>query len=381
MPRRFHRKSRFGCTECRKRRVKCDEDEPVCGRCVRTRSECHYPSMESNPESNPESPFSTSNASGTPSSSAARDSSAPQSSFDLLDMTLMHHYVTDTCKHLFKGARQIHVWQHDIPALAASNVILVHGFLAVTAIHCAWKEPAHRDLYRSRALYHHGLSLPIFQEMVAFASSETAEVIVAYSILLCVWVYSFPGIAPEHLSLDDILSTVDVIRGSRTVFRLYRGVIMESPMHVFLNPPLPAPIPENQNYPVRQTLQSLRDQVGHRSDKNAARQLQTFLDRYITGFDYNRLSAAWMASVEDDYWTRLRDRHPDAVLVLAYSALLIPASEHECWWMSGWSRRILQACSDILSQEVNKEIDWVYHERRIRAGADELADIVRSRQG
>jgi hypothetical protein len=156
---------------------------------------------------------------------------------------------------------------------------------------------------------------------------------------------------------------------------------MQSPMHVFLDPPLTAPIPEDQDPSVRQTLQLLRDQVGHQSDKNAVQQLQTYLDRYMTGSVNNRLSAAWMASVEDDYWGRLRDHHPDAVLVFSYSTLLICASEHECWWMSGWSGRILQACSDIMSPEVKETIDWVDHERRIRAAAEELADIVKLRQG
>jgi hypothetical protein len=279
------------------------------------------------------------------------------------------------------GARQKHVWQHEIPALAASNVILVHGFLAVTAIHCAWKETARRDLYRSRALHHHSLSLPIFQGMVASASSETAEVIVAYSVLLSIYIYAFPEIAAEQPSLDDILSTIEVIRGSRTVARLYQEVIKESPMRVFQNSPLPAPIPEDQDAFAHQTLQLLQDEIVHQSDKNAAQQLQIWLHRYMTGSDYNRLAATWMASVEDDYWARLRDHHPDAVLVFAYSTLLIPASEHECWWMSGWSRRILRACSDIMSLEVKATINWVYHEHRIRAGADELADTVRSRQG
>ena len=296
-------------------------------------------------------------------------------------MTLMHHYATETCKHLFMGERQIQVWQHDIPALAASNAILIHGFLAVTAIHCAWKNPVQRDRYRSRALHHHGISLPIFQEMIASASSETAEVIVAYSILLSIWVFAFPEIAQEKLSLDEILSAVDVIRGARTVLRLYRGVVMESPMHVFLNPPLPAPTPENQDASVRQSLQLLRDQVSHPSDRSAVQLLQTFLDRYMIGFDYNRLAAAWMASVEDDYWARLRDQHPDAVLVFCYSTLFICAEGQEGWWMAGWSKRILQACSDIMSVEVKERIDWVYHEQKIRAGADELAAIVRSRQG
>jgi hypothetical protein len=340
----------------------CDEDEPICGRCVRTRSKCHYLCAESKPKSPP----STSNASGTPSSLVARDSSAPQSSFDLFDMTLMHHYVTNTCEHLFMGARQKQVWQHEIPVLAASNVILVHGFLAVTAIHCAWKETARRDLYRSRALHHHGLSLPIFQEMVASASSETAEVIVAYSVLLSIWIYAFPEIAAEQPSLDDILSTIEVIRGSRTVARLYREVIKEGPMRVFLNSPLLEPILEDQDSSARQILQLLRDQLDHQSDKNAVQQLQIFLDQYMTGFDYNRLAATWMASVEDDYWARLRDHHPDAILFFAYSTLLIRASEHECWWMSGWSGRILQACSDVMSLEVKATINWVNHEHQIR---------------
>jgi hypothetical protein len=309
----------------------------------------------------------------------ARDLSAPQSSFDLLDITLMHHYVTNTSEHLFMGAQQKKLWQQEIPALAASNVILVHGFLAVTAIHCAWKETIRRDLFRSRAIHHHGLSLPIFQEMVFSASSETAEVIVAYSVLLSIWIYAFPEIAAEQQSLDDILSTIEVIRCSRTVAHLYREVIKETPMRVFLNSPLLEPILEGQDSSACQMLQLLRDQVSHQSDKNAIQQLQIFLDQYMTGYNYNRLAATWMASVDDGYWARLRDHHPDAILVFAYSTLLIRASEHECWWVSGWSGRILLACSAIMSVEVKTTINWIKHKTWILAGAEQLANTVRSR--
>jgi hypothetical protein len=303
-------------------------------------------------------------------------------------MTLMHHYATDTCSQLFVGARQIQVWQHDIPALAASNAVLLHGILAVTAAHCAWREPARRDLFRSRSLHHHALGLPKFQEMVACASSETAEVIVAYAILLSIWVCAIPEVAAEQQqSLDEILTTVEAIRGARAVFHLYQGTIMESPMGVFLDRPYPAPppVPETpgrQNPCVRQVLQCLRDQVllhGHESDRNAVQQLQVFLDRYVTGLDHNRLAAAWMASVDDDYWARLRGNQPHAVLVFAYSTLLVRASEHECWWISGWSERILRACSDVMScREVAATVvDWAFHEQQIRAGAGELADMVK----
>ena len=343
---------------------------------MRTRSKCHYVCAKPNPEP----PQSTLNASGTPSSLIARDSSALPLSFDLFDMTLMHRYVTDTSGHLFMGAQQKQVWQHDIPALAASNVILVHGFLAVTAIHCAWKETAQRDFFRARALHHHGLSLPVFKEMVAAASPRTAEVIVAYSVLLSIWIYAFPEIAAEQSSLDDILNTMEVIRGSRTVARLYQEVIRESPMRVFQSPHLPAPTLEDQHIPAHQILKLLRDQVNHQSDKNAVQQLQIWVDRYMKESDHSRLAATWMASVKDDYWARVRSHYPDAILVFAYSTLLIRASEHECWWMSGWSGRVLLACSDIMNPEEKATVNWVYHEHRIRAAADELANTVRSKQ-
>jgi hypothetical protein len=41
-PRRFHRKSRTGCLECRNRRVKCDEVHPVCRKCAIGNRRCVY---------------------------------------------------------------------------------------------------------------------------------------------------------------------------------------------------------------------------------------------------------------------------------------------------------------------------------------------------
>lgn len=37
-----HRKSRNGCGECKLRRVKCDEDKPICKRCRLNDSACLY---------------------------------------------------------------------------------------------------------------------------------------------------------------------------------------------------------------------------------------------------------------------------------------------------------------------------------------------------
>ncbi|KAG7196190.1 uncharacterized protein KQ657_000202 [Scheffersomyces spartinae] len=40
--RKFHLKSRSGCSTCKKRRVKCDETKPICKRCEKTKIACGY---------------------------------------------------------------------------------------------------------------------------------------------------------------------------------------------------------------------------------------------------------------------------------------------------------------------------------------------------
>ncbi|CAI5757399.1 unnamed protein product [Candida verbasci] len=50
--RKYHQKSRNGCSTCKKRRVKCDEQKPKCGNCIKLKLECGYlnPEDENNNE-------------------------------------------------------------------------------------------------------------------------------------------------------------------------------------------------------------------------------------------------------------------------------------------------------------------------------------------
>lgn len=45
--------SRAGCTECKRRKVKCDEARPSCGICVKANKECVYPSKTTNKKHKP----------------------------------------------------------------------------------------------------------------------------------------------------------------------------------------------------------------------------------------------------------------------------------------------------------------------------------------
>lgn len=292
---------------------------------------------------------------------------------------LMHHYATNTSQHIFAGERQHQVWQLHVPSLASSNIVLVHGFLALTAIHKAILEPAQRELYRHRAIHHHGLGLTLFQELFATASSDRADVIVIWSILNSIWVYAFPEIADEAMSFDSMLNTIEVARGSRKVFLLYREAIMKSPISPLMDPNPSTPLRVAQAVPARQALQALWSEVQHPADRKAVECMKALLEDCVTGVSQNRAAAHWMAMVEDNYWLRLRQRQPDSLLVFVYSTLLVRASEQDCWWMAGWSERIWQVCGTVLNDEAENLMSWSDHMSLIRTTAEHLAHAVRSR--
>ncbi|KAI1494810.1 hypothetical protein F5X96DRAFT_615501, partial [Biscogniauxia mediterranea] len=41
--RRFHRRSRNGCSTCKAKHIRCDEKKPLCTYCLRHGGECGYP--------------------------------------------------------------------------------------------------------------------------------------------------------------------------------------------------------------------------------------------------------------------------------------------------------------------------------------------------
>ncbi|KAL4882992.1 hypothetical protein BJY04DRAFT_216709 [Aspergillus karnatakaensis] len=155
-PRRRHRKSRNGCMECKRRRIKCDEMKPSCSRCVLTRQPCIWPpasqsSIEDDAQLQPEGLSLTlptpSPRTQSPSRSSSMEaprlsppvfagSSSPPSQyfdFDLTDTGLYHHYLQHTSRNLTQNAKDLYALQIGLPTLALRSKTIFHSILAVSA--------------------------------------------------------------------------------------------------------------------------------------------------------------------------------------------------------------------------------------------------------
>ncbi|EFY95418.1 Zn(2)-Cys(6) zinc finger domain protein [Metarhizium robertsii] len=107
--RRGHTKSRRGCYNCKRRRIKCQETRPACGHCVKTGLKCEYPSL--------------------PQITYQPHHQIPL--FSLQDMRFFQHFLTQCYPH--HPLRQEEVWTHEIPCIAHDHKFLMHAILGFAA--------------------------------------------------------------------------------------------------------------------------------------------------------------------------------------------------------------------------------------------------------
>ncbi|KAH7321107.1 hypothetical protein B0I35DRAFT_477623 [Stachybotrys elegans] len=109
LERRGHTKSRRGCYNCKRRRIKCQETRPACGHCVKTGLKCEYPSL--------------------PTITHQPHHQIPL--FSLQDMRMFQHFLTQCYPH--HPLKQEEIWTHEIPSIAHNHDFLMHAILGFAA--------------------------------------------------------------------------------------------------------------------------------------------------------------------------------------------------------------------------------------------------------
>ncbi|KAI1447509.1 hypothetical protein F5Y02DRAFT_29440 [Annulohypoxylon stygium] len=118
LERRGHTKSRRGCFNCKRRRIKCQETRPACGHCVKTGLKCEYPA-------------------------APQVVHQPQHQiplFSLQDMRFFQHFLFTCFPNHPLGNESI--WTHEIPSLSQTYEYLMHAILGLAASDLMQQDPS-----------------------------------------------------------------------------------------------------------------------------------------------------------------------------------------------------------------------------------------------
>ncbi|KAJ5804361.1 uncharacterized protein N7518_000664 [Penicillium psychrosexuale] len=402
--RRPHRKSRHGCMECKRRRVKCDETRPICTNCAKRHSECEYGSSTSllwaNEDPAVPSLGSDSGQSGDPvrglrssSSPTARAGTANSfgvlsqhdsenaaisagSALNLNDLELMMQWCNTTFRTLSRNERTDPIWRYIVPEEALLHPFLMHGVLALSSLHLArtGMELTRRASYLNRAVAHQNQALALFRELLGDVKESNAKAMFAFAGIVVIYTFAFPhtpDVQDPCSCVDDLYQVLVLARGVQQVIyapRDFTSFLEDSSFGPILQAEeTQGPIPEDTTAMLKQ-LREANEVCGAR-DKNhdvqvyegSIANLEEMLSWCYSGMRASTIAGRWVIRLHPRFMELLRERDPFALVMLAHYGVLLQYLKHR-WCFDEWCVRVSKAVWAILDDQWRPLIQWAMKE-------------------
>nr|UYO77202.1 Zn2Cys6 transcriptional regulator [Trichoderma crystalligenum] len=198
LSRRGHFKSRLGCFNCKRRRVKCNELRPACSPCGRLGLNCSYPT-----------PAATSSSSSSSSTSLASSSSfssprAALSPLALEDLRFYHQFLLAAFPTL--PLKRKEVWM-EAAAMSYKYDYLAHAVLGLGASHLS--RHGNTD-YTSQALQHRITAMKLVNEQLDKPPKKPADADALLAAVLCL-------VTQSSLMPDSMIDYITTTRGGNLV--------------------------------------------------------------------------------------------------------------------------------------------------------------------
>ncbi|KAI8150611.1 Sterol uptake control protein 2 [Colletotrichum sp. SAR 10_70] len=435
-----HKKSRNGCQQCKKRRVKCDEARP-CRNCVRHDVKCslvltpfapQLPAVTESPKPAPEAastatPGSVGEASTSSRPASRRDRNSPQlsslkeklaamqgllSEFSaemdalnhqgvngnssetfsestrgdsgdsqgvpqadwLTDMQLVHHFTSNTAHTLSENPDFIHLWTTTVPQIAFANDFLLHGILAVSAIHLSHLNPEKRDEYTTISTRHQNIALSKFSPGLNDIGENNADAYVLHAI--CIFLLNTYSIAHPHgpITSKDVAQSFILLQGIKSILTLpfAHRYISNGPLARWLYQGGVEPA-VGGNYATKiDDLLNLTRSMAPSEDtsmcQSALEGLKLTFAAVSTPSHRSGLVWRWAVSLPQSFLELMSQNHPMALVILMYYAALVHAFERKLWYLNGWGVNVASALDKAIQEPWREWIQWPL--RCVRDGVD-----------
>ncbi|KAK8910029.1 hypothetical protein QC760_001010 [Botrytis cinerea] len=377
--RRPHTKSRHGCLECKARKVKCNQDKPACARCTRNEQSCHYDMISGKLSSRKPSPgpgMDTIPLAKSPWSISRLPSPIDQletqrGRFTASDLELMHHYSTVAFLPHTPNGSQTHIWQKLAPEEAFKHRFLLHGILAIAALHKARHDPDTAPEITMLAIQHYTTAISLFRPVITDIHPGNAVAAFMLSGLLVCISWALPLAHPDSVGNIHMLTTDETLQHILDILQLLRGIreIVDSSwawtrqltpiFELAINDPDAVFPPEEEAI-----LQALQERVRAETKTSAERDMYDDMLRQFRMFwplehrPYaHGLVHAWSTRISDCFMKAILEKKSEALLILAYHGALL----HEltdCWWVGDKGRVIIQTVEDLLPPGYEDIMEW-----------------------
>ncbi|PSN71163.1 hypothetical protein BS50DRAFT_275798 [Corynespora cassiicola Philippines] len=378
---RPHRKVKSGCSTCKRRKIKCDEEKPQCSNCARYAAECVYPPASSSEGTRERA--ATARSSTTPPLVHTPESQSDEipvfkcygggHDLPIRDLSLMHQWTIATCYGFgddSNGPSYVDPWKYEVPLLGQQYPFVMRGILAVSALHLAqgFTDPHMRLKYLRIAAYHQDLALPEYRSEVIQVTEKNFAAVLAFSTLITVYSFAAPK-DPGTFFFDGCPEWIFLHRGVGLLptgrQRWMSGSFLSDQMHRrSLQPIDPAINPDDHRLVALQSMLydlPAEDQVEIAAYESSLFELRqafahTFSPESKLGTKYAIL--VWCERVPSMYLDMLKQRRPRALVLFAHIAILAKRAEHLFWYLDGWAELCLSEMKPYLGDEFLPWIEW-----------------------
>ena len=180
-----------GCLTCRKRKVKCDEGKPICGRCQRLQRTCTWSDeLQVIPHRRQQQYSSTEIVSSSREPALRLNKLSGQSfvvefpNVDRSTIPYIHHFITFCCRFLaYSNDSEGSPFQEELVPLATSSPALLHSMAALSAGHLSRSQKQHEIT----AANHYSIALRELNKTLSDPTLARADSTLGACLLLCVY--------------------------------------------------------------------------------------------------------------------------------------------------------------------------------------------------
>ncbi|PGH03333.1 hypothetical protein AJ79_07411, partial [Helicocarpus griseus UAMH5409] len=362
----------------------CDEAPPPCGNCRKHNIECQFAAPPGNGTISPSRTIPINGTAAQPAilnvaptfppvtlpviSAATSPSTVDQleifttfenrdshftSNLHLDDLNLMHHYTTETYLTLSNNNEHKEIWRTVIPKEALAHPFLMHGLLALSALHLIERssndDPARRK-YVELATMHQNLALAAFRPVLNNITPSNCNAVFAFSSLIAALAFAFSrfvGRPGGGEPVAELLQDFFLFRGVEGVLSTSWDQIQKGELGALIRRPTEA-MPQPVSKDVLNALDYLHECNGEHvtqisadekdANNHAIRELRISFERPTSSWE---TVFRWPILLPEAYLAHLKLRKPMALVILAHYCVILSRLD-ACWWSQGWAGHLFE---------------------------------------
>jgi hypothetical protein len=300
------------------------------------------------------------------------------------NLELLHFYTTATCFTLSSSPELQQIWQQVVPRIAFTHHFLLHGILALSALHLARSQPERKALLYTEASDHHDAGLRMFRIAISNITPENCDACFAFSSIIAAYAWAssdqtgdlfFSGTSTSEEKVN--VEWVSLLRGVYTLLKAAGEWVTSGSMKLILQPRDTdlelARAVDPEGSAKLTALSQLWSLSPGNFDANDVEVLNEALALLHEAYGVVALSSidhqidiilvvyAWPIKVPEAFFDMVKRQIPESLVVLAHYSLLLNKVD-QLWYMQGMSRHLLQTIHRIIGKDWESCISWPLQE-------------------